>query len=383
MSAIVSDNSAHVVILSTSMGLGGADKQVANLARELVARGFDVEVIALVPLGEIGKRLGEGGVKVSSLDLTKRRLGLRTVWELTLALRRRPPGLLITFMFHANVLGRLIALLAGIPRVVVSIRNERFGSKRREFLERILQPFCDVIVANSRLAGEGLVKRRIVSRNRLRIIPNGIAIDRCPVRASVMETRGSLGLGALPFVWVAVGRLHLQKDYRTLIDAVANLGDIGIPYVVLIAGQDAGLESALKERVQELGLMEKIQFLGPRKDVEKLLSIANAFVSSSAWEGLPNAVMEALASGVPVVATRVGGVPELIEDGHSGFLVQAGDPVGLSKAMSRLMSLPAETRITMGKSGRDHVLSNFGIQAVVDRWEELFEEVGLTGQGDP
>jgi glycosyltransferase involved in cell wall biosynthesis len=116
-------------------------------------------------------------------------------------------------------------------------------------------------------------------------------------------------------------------------------------------------------------------FLGVRSDVEALLSAADGFVLSSAWEGMPNVVMEALAAGVPVVATQVGGVTELVEEGESGLLVRPRDPEALSQRMRELMSLISEQRQRMGLRGRDHIVASYSLQAMADRWLKLYQQL--------
>jgi glycosyltransferase involved in cell wall biosynthesis len=131
----------------------------------------------------------------------------------------------------------------------------------------------------------------------------------------------------------------------------------------------------LQQRARELGVESRVMFLGVRSDVEALLSAADGFVLSSAWEGMPNVVMEALAAGVPVVATQVGGVTELVEEGESGLLVRPRDPEALSQRMRELMSLTSEQRQRMGLRGRDHIVASYSLQAMADRWLKLYQQL--------
>jgi glycosyltransferase involved in cell wall biosynthesis len=131
----------------------------------------------------------------------------------------------------------------------------------------------------------------------------------------------------------------------------------------------------LKLQAQGLGIGGDVMFLGVRNDIPALLSAADGFVLSSAWEGMPNVVMEALAAAVPVVATRVGGVPELVEPGKSGFVAPPGDPAALSEAMRTLMKLPREQLREMGQHGRRHIAANYSMSAMAQRWISLFESL--------
>lgn len=116
-----------------------------------------------------------------------------------------------------------------------------------------------------------------------------------------------------------------------------------------------------------------VQFLGPRADVPRVLGAGDAYVLSSAWEGMPNTVMEAMASALPVVATNVGGVCELVEEGVSGFIVPPKDPVALAEQMGSMMALEVEARRKMGASGRERMVAHFDIERVVDQWVEVFQ----------
>jgi glycosyltransferase involved in cell wall biosynthesis len=143
---------------------------------------------------------------------------------------------------------------------------------------------------------------------------------------------------------------------------------------LLIAGRGPLLDE-LQLQTQQLGIASQVTFLGVRQDIASLLAAADGFVLSSAWEGMPNAVMEALAAATPVVATQVGGVSELVETGKSGLLVPARDSSALSHAMRHLMRLSLEQRQQMGLRGRDHVAAHFTLRAMADRWMALYGEL--------
>jgi glycosyltransferase involved in cell wall biosynthesis len=174
------------------------------------------------------------------------------------------------------------------------------------------------------------------------------------------------------FLWLAIGRLLDQKDYPTLLQAFQPLASDRAR--LLIAGRGPLLEE-LQQRTQQLGIAGQVEFLGVRHDIAALLASADGFVLSSAWEGMPNVVMEALAAAKPVVATEVGGVAELVEAGQSGFLVPPGDPAALAAGMRLLMSLPEEQRNQMGLRGRQRMVTRYSLEAMADRWLALYREL--------
>ncbi len=141
-----------------------------------------------------------------------------------------------------------------------------------------------------------------------------------------------------------------------------------------MAGQGPLLEN-LKRQSINLGISDRVVFLGLRRDIPSLLDAADGFVLSSAWEGLPNIVMEAMAAAKPVVATCVGGVPELVQEGVNGYIVPPGDSEALATAMVKMMALSDAERRAMGEAGRAYIEANYSLEHVVDQWEALYMEL--------
>ena len=143
---------------------------------------------------------------------------------------------------------------------------------------------------------------------------------------------------------------------------------------LLVAGQGPLLENLQRQSVN-LDIYDRVVFLGLRRDIPSLLDAADGYVLSSAWEGLPNAVMEAMAAAKPVVATNVGGVPELVKEGETGFIAPPRNPEALAQAMEKMMALPQEKRLEMGKAGRTYIEANYSLEHVVDQWVALYKEL--------
>ncbi|GAI02580.1 unnamed protein product, partial [marine sediment metagenome] len=138
---------------------------------------------------------------------------------------------------------------------------------------------------------------------------------------------------------------------------------------------DGPLKQELKAKIQDLGLEDRVYLIGVCKDIPTLLSQADALVLSSVWEGLPNVILEAMAAGLPIVATDIGGVRELVSDGENGFLVPCQEPMLLAEAMMHLMAITEQKRTEMGKRGRTIVKKKYNINIIVKKWEALYEEV--------
>jgi glycosyltransferase involved in cell wall biosynthesis len=364
----------RVVLAVTGLYLGGTETQVTRLGLALKERGWDVRVLSLMPGGHYTSLLEDGGVPVTSLGMVRGRPSLRALLLALRLLRSWRPAALLCFGFHANLLGRFVRHPAGVPVTVSSVRNERFGGRLREIVLRLTDVLADVTVTNSELVAQHLRRRKVVTAGKLRVIPNAIAaVPRALSSAEREQLRVSLGIQDGDFMWLAVGRAEEQKDYPTLMAAFAQVVAAEPAARLCIAGRDP--DGVVKNLVEAEGVERHCRLLGVRPDVGALLDACDAFVAASAWEGLPNSVMEALAASRAVVATRVGGIPELVEHGVSGVLVEPGQPAPLAAAMLELMRQPPQRRAAMGERGQERVLAKCALATVVGQWEELILEL--------
>ncbi len=171
-------------------------------------------------------------------------------------------------------------------------------------------------------------------------------------------------------MWLTVGRAEPQKDYGNLVAAFRLVAKAEAHARLVIVGRET--DTIVRKMIERENLTSRCLALGQRHDVPSLVAAADAFVLASAWEGLPNSVMEAAAAGTPIVATQVGGVPELVEDGTTGFLVPPAQPDAIARAMLDLMRLSPAARQSMGERARRLVTSRYSCAVVVQQWEELF-----------
>ena len=367
----------RVMFLVSGMSQGGAETQLAHVARELVRRDWQVAVISFLAPRQFTEDLQDSGVQVYTLGIRRSTPGLKTVVKLVAIVRQWKPDVLVGFMFHGIMAARLLGRVFRRPVVVSSIRNEK-DRPWRERLLRITDGLSGATLANSRLVARTLVRRSVVTRKRIRVVPNALVSPAGRQTANErFVLRSAMSLQDGDFLWLAAGRLEPQKDYDLLLNAFAAVANDRGDAQLRIAGEGP-LASELATLINGLGLSGRAQLLGRRRDISAVMDAADALVLSSAWEGLPNVVMEAMAAGKPVVATMVGGVPELVQDGVSGFLVPAGKSDPLAGAMRRMMELSVEGRSSLGHAGREHIRSHFDADAVVDQWESLF--LGLLAQ---
>ncbi|MDQ1369804.1 MAG: hypothetical protein QOF20_2157, partial [Acidimicrobiaceae bacterium] len=214
----------RVVLVTNGLTQAGAETQLMRLAAVLRHHGDEVGLLSILPTEAFTDELAALDIPVAHLRVRSPMRGLSAIQAATQVLRSWRPDIVISFVYQANVLGRLAGRLAGVPVVISSVRNEWFGGRSRELVMRGTDRLSTITTTNSRVAAERLIERRIVPRHRLVVIPNGI--DLAPFQhagAARAATRAELGIADGQFVWLAAGRLEPQKDYPTLLAALAAL----------------------------------------------------------------------------------------------------------------------------------------------------------------
>lgn len=366
-------------LVTTQLQHGGAERQLVQLAEDLKVRGWKVSVLSLMPPQAHSESLREKGISVASLSMQRGLRGLRLGLAINYWRWVQDNGIDIGIYFnhHPIMIGRLSWLLGIVPKVVSSIRCERFGGRMRELVTRWTDSWCTINSTNSRVAAESLIGRRICHAQRLRVVNNGLELSRFAASKNLNER-----ICMLPeckdgdYVWLAAGRLDAQKDFGRLIVAFARVSADHPGAFLLIAGEGKERRD-LEEKIRHHQLEDRCRLLGLRTDIPSLLSCADGYILSSAWEGLPNVVIEAQAALVPVVATDVGGVREAITDGVNGIIVPPNDSAALSNGMKKMMEMPSQLRERLIEAAYKSVRENFSREVAFDQWLQLIELSGL------
>jgi glycosyltransferase involved in cell wall biosynthesis len=372
----------RILFLSTSMGMGGADSQLLSAAHGMRSRGHEVRIVSLTRLGPMGLEAQRAGIPTESLDMRRGVPDPRGLVRLVRLVRAWRPDVLHSHMVHANLMARVLRLITPVPVMVSTIHNIYEGGRLRMAAYRLTNPLVDHVTIVSQAAADRFVRERIVPKSLLTVIPNGVDTEqfrRIP-REVGHSVRQSLGLER-EFVWLAVGRFEIAKDYPNMLRGFARVRE-RFPHAILLLVGRGSLQSETERLAQSLDLGSGVRFLGVRDDVVQVMSAADGYVMSSAWEGMPMVLLEAAAAGLPIVATRVGGNHEVVRDGESGFVVPPRDHEALGRAMLQLMELSETERRSMGDRGREVIRAHYGLNRVVERWEELYRDVlarkGLT-----
>ena len=361
----------RVAYLITDSGMGGAEQEVCHLATEFTRRGWAVAAISMLPLESPVADLAGIGVRTYSLGM---RLGVpdpRALVALGRLLRRWRPDVLHAHMVHANLLGRLSRLVAPTPMVISTIHNENEGARWRYVAYRLTDRLSDVTTTVSRVAQVEAARRGSAPAGSILLVPNGLSTAPYASDAAVRaRTRAALDLGDR-FTWLAVGRLAEPKGYRDMLTAFAEAVREHPGATLLIAGTGS-LESEIRAEADRLGVDDSVRLLGLRSDVPALMQAADGFLMTSLWEGLPMVLLEAGASGLPVVATDVGGTRDAVLDGVSGYVTPVATPGVTAQAIGTVMRMSEVDREAMGAAGRRHIQETFDIGAVGDVWERLY-----------
>ncbi len=367
--------SRRLALVITDLDYGGAEKQVCEMAVRLHGRGWEVLLVSLLPPRALTDELEQRGVRWASLGMRRGAPDPRGLVRLVRLFRDFGPDVVHSHMIHANFLARAARLVGYRGPLVCTAHSvdEGQGAFRR-LTYRYTDGLCDVTTNVSRPAVDRYLAQRLVSPKRIQCMPNGIDTSLfAPNREGGAALRQELELGD-GFVWVCVAGFRPEKNHAGLLRAFAEVVSTCPETTLLLVG-DGELRGASEALAADLGISQSVRFVGLQRDVPRWLNAADGYVMASDFEGLPLVLLEAQAAGLPVVATDVGGNPELVREGVTGFLVPPQDSNALAGAMLRMQQLPPEAREAMGRAGRERVVRTYDIENVLDRWEALYQEL--------
>ncbi|HKN19727.1 MAG TPA: GT4 family glycosyltransferase PelF [Dissulfurispiraceae bacterium] len=359
-----------ILQLIESWGPGGAEKVLLELCRGVDKKHF-YPVVILLHDGWLYDKLKESGIEAIVVS-NKYSYDPLFLWELFGIIRKFKVDIIHSHEFMMNVYGSLAGLLTGIP-VIATVHGKKYFHEhwRRRFAYRVTARFSSMI-AVSRDLKQFISEKTGASGNKIGVIYNGI---NCAAygNGDAASLRKELGLASGAPVIGMIGNLYKVKGYPFFLQAAREILKTFPGAVFLIVGRGE-LQEALEQQAAELGLGDSIRFLGFREDIPDLLNLIDIFVLSSLSEGLSLSILEAMAAGKPVVATNVGGNPEVIVEGSTGFLVPVGDPEALARRIMTFLSDPGSAR-GMGQEARKRVLENFSVEAMTMRYQSLYREL--------
>lgn len=366
----MTDPRVDILYVITDLKLGGVPLHLHRLAVAMGERGWRPAVVALGELGPAAAMLREAQIPVETCA-GGGGWDFRVVGRLARIIRRIRPGLVHAFLFHGNLAARLAAQACGFPwgRVICEIQTVEVERRWHLAIERWTHSLSRFTIGNSPSVVEHLAVCAGVPRGRLRLVRGGI--DPASIRDAKPIEKGSLGLKEDARVVLWVGRLDPVKGLDHLLAAferVRKEGDVHL----LLAGEGP-FRDHLELRIRSRALSDGVHLLGARRDVASLLKIADVFVFPSRTEGLPNALLEAMAAGCPIVTTDVPGCRDLIADGRTGLIVPYGDTMALAFSLQRLLVDGAEAR-RLGAAAAREVSERWHLSRTFERYAEVYAE---------
>ena len=378
------DGRIGVLHVISGLELGGAEKMLLWSARYHDRKLIRMGVVSLMSGGVLAEEIRREKVEVYELGQVRGRLSMAAFRRLLRIIRDFDPRILQGHMFHSNI---LVRIAGGLRRqmVVLSTRHidsepriRRFVNSATGFLNGVTLVFSPRV-----LAEEG---RENLFKHPIRLIQYGIETPEDPHLSEIKgsgfggtladELKNELGIGPGTYIWISVGRLTRQKGLVHLLDAFSRLHRNNGDSVLLIVG-DGEDRKMLNKRASDLGINDRVIFAGARQDTFALMGISDAFVLSSLWEGGPLVILEAMAAGLPVVSTKVGDAPFMVQQGRTGTLVDPGDVRQLADAMALVEGMGPEAAV-WGLNGRRKVEEHYDFKRVQKEMELFYQE--LAGQ---
>jgi glycosyltransferase involved in cell wall biosynthesis len=359
---------AHVI---ETLGTGGAEILLAEVASRLDSNRFQSRVFPLDGPLDLLPWFGRAGIEVDPVMVSPRRSTVACLWQLAAKLRAFSPTVVHTHLYYGNVLGRIAARLVR-AKVVTTLHNPDYTFEARptrlfalrKLLDRVTGAHNAAFLAVSEAVAEDY--RVHMGWNDIHVLRNGVDVDRFspgrPNGGTQFWPEGS-------FKILSVGRLHPQKGHLVLIGALARCCEMGLDASVVIVGEGP-LRRPLAEEATRLNVERRVRLVGLQADVRDFLRAADVFVFPSLYEAIGISLLEAMACKKAVVASRVGGIPEIVEDGISGILVSPGNVELLAEALVRLASAPRDLAL-LGQAARARAMK-FDIRTTVRGLEGLY-----------
>ncbi len=356
--------------ITHGMGVGGMERVTSDLCRNLDRERYEVAVYCTHILGPLAAELIEAGIPVFHHPVRRRSDHWIRPVRICRFAREWRPDVVHTQHLAAFLDSALAVRAAGVPVLVHTDHSKKYPERRRYmWAERALSQLTDAFCVVSEHTRRELSAFEGIPESRIEVVYNGYEADAAP-NEHREAVRRSLGIDPAAPVLGSVGRLEWQKGYDLLLAAMPHvLARIPSARAVIVGG--GSRESELRAAVRKLGLEGKVVLTGRRRDARRLLPALDLFVMSSNFEGMPIVLLEAMAAGLPVLATPVGGVPEVVKDGVTGRLVEGRSPERFGRAIAELLSTP-DRLAAYGQAARGRYDSCFRVGPMVDAYDAIY-----------
>lgn len=366
-------------LIDTLETVGGTERHLFELVKRLKNTAYQPFVCSLGREGIFSRQFGDEGIDIENLAIKRvyGLNGLRAFFCLKDKIRKNEIRIIHAFHFGAQLLATALAKASKTP-LVLSVRDLGFWKKaHHEFITRQIDGLADKVLVNSQAIKKDLMSKGL-AEDKISVIYNGVDFEKFQKNYNAAAYRQELGITQQRHVIAYIGWLRPEKGVNYFIESARKvLSSCSEPQFLVIG--DGPLRKALEDQAKDLGIKDKVSFLGDRKDIPQLLSLVDVCVLPSLTEGFSNTVLEAMAASVPVVASRVGGNPEAVKDGETGLLVPLGDADALAAAIARLLE-DEPLRKMMGQKAQQRARAEFDIAQTVRQYEQLYDEVLARGK---
>ena len=356
----------NVLHLITSLNIGGTENYLLTLVKEQKNK-FNISVGYLKERSIIGEKLEEAGIKVYKLN---------SLYKIYRFIKTQKIHILHTHLYRANILGRIMGKIASVPIIISSQQSiDDWKKFYHVWMDRFTARFADCIISNSEAAKDVLSCRDKVNEKKINVIYNGVNINDFNPKLKSNFSKKEWGLEQQDFVVGSVLRLHREKGVDYIPKIVMRVKE-KIPGIKFLVVGDGPLKEKIEEEIKKLSLNKNIIMAGwiSPENIPSVLSFFDLFFLPSQEESFPQAVLEAMAMGKPVVATKVGGVSEAVLDGITGKLVSPDDPSALAECIVWMFN-HREERIKMGEEGRKRVVNLFSMDKMISRTQKIYNDL--------
>ncbi|WP_270682274.1 glycosyltransferase [Aeromonas sp. QDB51] len=360
----------NIILIITGLGMGGAERQVCDLADQFTAKGHKVLLISMT--GETVNRPLSAKIDVVELNMAKTPFGfIKAYWQARQLIKQFKPDVVHSHMVHANIFTRLLRISTYMRKLICTAHSSNEGGRGRMLAYRVTDGLCDLSTNVSQEAVDAFIAQGAVAKGRMLAMHNGIDTLRFIFNpASRASLRAQLKLTDNTPLILAVGRLTEAKDYPNLLTAFnqlpSELNHVQLA-IIGIGEEQANIETF----AAQLGLTTRVHFLGLQRNVHEWMSAADIFVLSSAWEGFGLVVAEAMACQRVVVATDCGGVKEVV--GECGILVPPRDHLALADGINTALQMSSDEIEMIGAAARNRIVTRYSLNAQAESWLSLYQ----------
>jgi len=365
----------NILLAIQNLQLGGAERQVIELAHGLKGFGHKVTICCLNSLGPLAKDAQRQGLDVVCLN-KRNKFDVFVVYRFANLIKQKKTEVLQTFLFGADLWGRLAGRLAGVKVLLTS--NRAGGLKKGNielWADRLLWSLADGLISNTTIGKELISKNAKIPLEYVSVLHNGMDLSRFDNMPKKEKARQVLGISLQCKIVIIVGTVKPVKNHKMMVRVTQRLKAV-YPNVriLVIGGSIKDWDKEIKQYAEQADVSENLMFLGQRTDVPETLAAADAGILCSLSEGFPNAIMEYMAAGLPVVATDVGGVRDLITPDATGYLVPSDDDQAMAQRLLDLFKDPVKAG-EMGQAGRRWVRENCDFMQLARKTEAVYREI--------